>query len=187
MMRAEILALALAAAALPALAQTALAQTGAAPSREAVALGGRVARAAQPRLDQGLQTLVDGLADNYRNQASRLGQPVDEKALAEVVKSEAVGERSVLWDGMARIYAGTYTTEELKALIEFYRLNPGAPPQGLPTSLGAKNEDIERGQRELVAQFGPRVVQNFFGDYCSRAPCSDDVRRTAGLPVRGNN
>ena len=163
------------------------AQTGPAPSREALTLAGRAARSAQPRLEQGLQTLVEGLANNFRTDSARAGLTVDEKALVEVTKSETDAAKPVLWDGMTKIYAETYTVDELKALNNFYRGNPGAPPQGLPTSLAAKNDDIERRQRELIGQFGPRVLQDFFGDCCSRAPCSDAVRRTAGLPVKSAN
>lgn len=181
-MRALILSLALATAALPA-----LAQTPAAPSREALTLGGRAARGAQPKLEQGLQSLVEALATNYRDNAAKTGQTVDEKALAAVTKSEADAAKPMLWDSMARIYAETYSPDELKALIEIYRTSPGAPPQSLPASLAAKSDDIQRRQRELVAQVGPRITQDFFGDYCSRAACSDDVRRGAGLPVRAKN
>jgi len=183
-MRALIVCLALMAA-LPAGAQTP--SPAPALSREALTLGERAARGAQPRLEQGLQTLVDKLASDYRTDAAKLGVTPDEKALAEVSKSEAEAERPVLWNGMARIYAETYTVDELKALIAFYRDNPGAQPAALPTSLAAKNDDIQRRQRELVNQFGPRILQDFFGDYCSRAPCTDDVRRVAGLPVKSKN
>ena len=53
-----------------------------------------------------------------------------------------------------------------------------------PSSLSAKNDDIQNRQRDLVDTFGPRLMQDFFGDYCSRAACTDDVRRVAGLPIR---
>ncbi len=180
-MRALIVCLALAAA------FAAQAQTSArapAPSREALTLGDRAARAAQPRLEQGLQALVQNLAANYRTDSAKIGQAVDEKALDEVTKSEAEAEKPVLWSGMARVYAETYTVDELKALVAFYKANPGAPQTALPTSLGAKNDDIQNRQRDLVGTFGPRILQDFFGDYCSRAACTDDVRRVAGLPIR---
>jgi hypothetical protein len=155
-----------------------------APSREALTLGDRAARAAQPRLEQGLQALVQNLATNYRTDSAKIGQAVDDRALDEVSRSEAEAEKPVLWSGMARLYAETYTVDELKALIAFYKANPGAPQTALPTSLGAKNDDIQRRQRELVAAIGPRIMQDFFGDYCSRSTCTDDVRRVAGLPIR---
>ena len=160
------------------------AQTGA-PSKAALSLGGRVARAADPHIEQNLQTLVANLANSYRTAAGRSGTAVDETALAEASKNEAAAAAPLLWDGMARIYAEIYSLDELKALNAFYRDNPGAQPQALPISLGSKNDDLQRRQQELVGEIGPRILQDFFGDYCSRAPCSDDIRRAAGLPVRG--
>lgn len=175
-MRAFILSLSLAAAALPALAQT--------PSREALALANRVARAAQPHLEQNLVTLVDDLAKTYQDATLRAGQPVDSKALETVTRSESEAIKPLLWAGMERIYAETYTPDELKALSDFYRDNPGVEPQSLPASLAAKNPDIQTREQALVNQIGPRLIQDFFGDYCSRATCTNDVRRKAGLPER---
>ena len=175
-MRAFILSLALAAAALPTLAQT--------PSREALALANRVARAAQPRLEQNLVTLVENLAKTYQDETLRAGQPVDSQALETVTKSESDAIKPLLWAGMQRIYAEVYTPDELKALNDFYRDNPGVEPEGLPASLAAKNPDIQTREQALVGQIGPRLIQDFFGDYCSRAACTNDIRRKAGLPVR---
>lgn len=157
------------------------------PSKEALALGGRVARAADPRLEQNLQTLVANLATTYRTVAGRTGETVDEKALAEVGRNEDEAVKPLLWDGMARIYAETYSLDELKLLNAFYRDNPGAPPEKLPTSLGNRNDDLMRREQELVNQLGPRILQDFFGDYCSRAHCSNEIRRSAGLPLRAEN
>lgn len=162
------------------------AQPGA-PSKEALALGGRVARAADPRLEQNLQALVANIAGSYRTAAARTGEMVDEKALADVGKDEAAAAVPLFWDGMARIYAETYSLDELKALGAFYRSNPGAQLQALPISLAAKNDDLQRRQQDLVAQLAPRILQDFFGEYCSRAPCSNDLRRGVGLPVRSGN
>lgn len=180
-MRAFILGLAVAAAALPA-----LAQTGPAPSRDTLALANRVAHSAQPKLEQNLVTLVEDLAKNYQDTTLRAGQPVDSKALEAVTKSESDAMKPLLWSGMERIYAETYTPDELKALSEFYRDNPGVAPQGLPASLAAKNGDIQTREQTLVSQIGPRLIQDFFGDYCSRAPCTNDIRRKAGLPERAS-
>src|SRR5665213_2997693 len=105
-MRVIILSLALAAAALPALAQ--------APSRDALALANRVSRAAQPRLEQNLVTLVENLAKQYQDATLREGQPVDSKALEAVTKSESEAIKPLLWAGMERIYADTYSLDELK-------------------------------------------------------------------------
>jgi hypothetical protein len=157
-----------------------------APSKEALAIGGRVAHAAQPRLDQGLQALVDGLASGYRDGAARSGQAVDEKALADVDKSEFAAARPLLWDGMAKAYAETYSLDELKALDGYYRQHPG-DAAGLPADLAAKNPQLQEHQQQLVAELGPRIMQDFFGDYCSRAMCSDYTRRTVGLPVKGGD
>ncbi len=178
-MRALILSLAVMAA-FPARAQTD------APSREALALGSRVAHAAQPRLELGLQAIVDGLENGYRDGAVRSGQTVDEKALADVDKSELAAARPLLWDGMARVYAQTYSLDELKALNDYYREHPG-DSANLPAALAAKSPQLQQHQRELVGQLGPRIMQDFFGDYCSRAMCSDYTRRTAGLPVKSAN
>ena len=179
-MRALILSLALAAAAPPV-----LAQTSAAPSKEALALANRVARSAQPHLEQGLQTLIETLAADYKQSATGANEPVDDKALAEVTKSEKESVKPILWDGMAALYAHIYTVDELKALTAFYKDNPGAEPQSLPASLAAKNTDIQQGEVELTNRLGPRILQDYFGDYCSRAPCSDGIRRVAGLPLKG--
>jgi hypothetical protein len=160
------------------------AQTGA-PSKDALALGGRVAHAAQPQLERGLQAIVDGLASSYRDGAARAGQTVDQKALEAVGKSEFAAARPLLWDGMARVYAETYSLDELKALEGYYRDHPG-DSANLPAALSAKTPQLQQHERELVDQLGPRITQDFFGDYCSRAPCTDDIRRVAGLPVKGN-
>jgi hypothetical protein len=157
-----------------------------APSKEALAIGGRVAHAAQPRLEQGLQALVDGLATGYRDGAARSGQTVDEKALADVGKSEFAAARPLLWDGMARVYAETYSLDELKTLDGYYRQHPGDAAD-LPADLAAKSPQLQEHQQQLVAQLGPRIMQDFFGDYCSRAMCTDYTRRTVGLPAKGNN
>jgi len=175
-MRTLILSLAVAAAALAAHAQTA------APSREALALGARAAHAAQPKLDDGIKNMVDGLASGYRDGASRAGGAVDEKALADVSKSEAEAFRPLLWDGMARIYAEIYSPAELKDLIGYYKSHPG-DPGALPAPLAAKSGELDRRQHDLVGELGPRVLQDFFGDYCSRATCSDVTRQAAGLPI----
>jgi hypothetical protein len=175
-MRAMVFCL-LAFAAVPARAQTG------GPSREALAMGGRVAHAAQPQIEKGLQAIVDGLANGYREGAVRTGHPVDEKALADVGKNELAAARPLLWDGMAKVYAQTYSLDELKALNDFYRTHPG-DSANLPAALAAKTPDLQQHERELVGELGPRIMQDFFGDYCSRAPCPDDVRRNAGLPVK---
>jgi hypothetical protein len=163
----------------------ALAQTGA-PTREALTLGGRVAHAAQPQLDRGLQAIVDGLSGSYRNDAGQAGLTVDEKILAEAGKDEFAAARPLLWDGMARVYAETYSVDELKALDVWYRQHPG-DNANLPAALAAKNGDLQQREQALVGQLGPRILQDMFGEYCSRAACSDAVRRTAGLPVKGGN
>lgn len=160
------------------------AQTGAA-SKEALGLGGRVARAAQPQLEKGLQTIVDSLASGYRNAATQAGQPVDEKALADASRNEVAAARPLLWDGMAKVYADTYSLDELKLLDGYYRSHPG-DSANLPADLAAKTPQLQQHEHELVDQIGPRIMQDLFGDYCSRAPCSDTIRRTAGLPVKGN-
>ena len=175
-MRALIFSL-LALAAFPARAQTG------APSREALALGARVAHIAQPQLDKGLETIVDGLASGYRDGAIKAGQPVDDKILADVSKNEIAAAKPILWDGMARIYAQTYSVDELKALETYYRSHPG-DSANLPAALAAKNGQLPDQEQALVGQIGPRIIQDFFGEYCSRAHCSDDIRRVAGLPVK---
>jgi hypothetical protein len=167
-------------AALPAQAQAP------APSKAALALGGRVAHAAQPQLEHGLQAIVDSLAGRYRNEAGRSGQAVDEAVLADVGKHEFAAARPLLWDDMARVYAETYSPDELKALDGWYRQHPG-DSANLPAALAAKAPQLEQRQRELVARLGPRIIQDFFGEYCSRAACTDDIRRAAGLPVKGSN
>lgn len=176
-MRALIFSL-IALAAAPAQAQTA------APSKEALALGGRVARAAQPQIEQGLHSIVDGLAASYRGRAAGTGGAVDEEVLADVGKNEFVAARPLLWDGMARVYAETYSLDELKALDSHYRAHPG-DSASLPISLAAKNPELQQHERELVDQIGPRIMQDFFGEYCSRAACDNDIRRAAGLPPKG--
>jgi hypothetical protein len=178
-MRALIFSL-LALAALPAQAQTG------APSKEALSLGGRVAHAAQPQLERGLQAIVDNLATGYRNQAGQAGQAVDEKVLADVGKNEFAAARPLLWDDMARIYAETYSVDELKALDGYYRQHPG-DSANLPAPLPVKNPLLQQHQQELVAQLGPRIMQDFFGEYCSRATCTDDIRRAVGLPPKSGN
>ncbi len=167
-------------AALPA---QALAQ---APSREALALGGRVAHAAQPQLEMGLQAIIDNLSSSYRSAAANSTLTVDEKLLTAAGKDEFTAARPLLWDGMARVYADTYSLDELKALDGWYRQHPG-DSANLPAALAAKNGDLERREQALIAELGPRIVQDMFGEYCSRASCSDAVRRTAGLPVKGGN
>jgi hypothetical protein len=179
LMRALILSLAVVAAALPALAQNG------APSRGALALGAQAARAAEPRLDQGVNTIVETIAHRFSDGAARAGETIDESALAAVTESEAPAIRPVLWDGMARIYAETYSQGELKALLAYYRDHPG-DPRDLPAALAAKSDGLQARQRDLIGQIGPRILQDFFGDYCSRAPCTDATRLTAGLPPRGN-
>ncbi len=173
-MRALILCLAVVAVALPAQAQTG------APSRDALALGGRAAHAAQPGLDDGVRGLIEQLASSYREGATRTGEIVDEKALAEVIKSETAEARPLLLDGIARIYAQTYSTDELKALLAYYRDHPG-DPKNLPAPLAAKSGDLDQRQHDLVGEVGPRIMQDFFGDYCSRAKCSENTKRAAGL------
>ena len=175
-MRALILSL-LVLAASPALAQTNT------PSREALALGGKVAHAAQPQLDQGVQTIVESLQNGYRDSAVRNGQPVDEKALADAGKNEVTAARPLLWDGMARIYAQTFSMEELKALETYYRGHPG-DPASLPAPLAAKNGLLPDQEQALIGEIGPRIIQDLFGDYCSRASCPNELRRTAGLPAK---
>jgi hypothetical protein len=178
-MRALILSLAVAAAALPAQAQTG------GPSRGALALGAQAAHAAEPRLDQGVSSIVEAIANRYQDGATRAGQTVDAQALAAVTQSEEDAIRPFLWDGMARIYAETYSQNELKALLAYYRDHPGDPRE-LPAALAAKSTALQVLQRDLIGQIGPRILQDFFGDYCSRAPCTDATRTAAGLPVRGN-
>jgi hypothetical protein len=177
-MRAFMLSLALAAAALPALAQ--------APSRETLALANRVARVAQPRLEQNLLTLIESLAKQYQDATLREGKPVDSKALDTAAKAEADAIKPLLWAGMEKVYADVYSPDELKVLSDFYRDNPGAEATSLPASLAAKDPDIQTREQALVAQIGPRLVQDLFGDYCSRAPCTNEVRRKAGLPERAS-
>ncbi len=161
------------------------AQTGA-PSKDQLTLGGRIAHAAQPQLENGLQVIVDSLAASYRNSATQSGLMVDEKALAQAGKDEFGAARPLLWDGVARVYAETYSLDELKALDGWYRQHPG-DSANLPAALAAKTPQLQQHEQELVAQLGPRIIQDMFGEYCSRAACSDAVRRTAGLPVKGGN
>jgi hypothetical protein len=176
-MRPLILCLIIVAAALPAWAQKAP------PSAAAVlALGAKAAHAAQPTLNDGIKTMVEGLASNYRDGATSAGVAVNEKALVEVTKSETEAFAPLLWDGMARIYAETFSVAELNALLDYYNDHPG-DSRDLPTALTAKNGELQRRQQGLVGELGPRVMQDFFGDYCSRAVCSDVTRQAAGLPV----
>ena len=160
------------------------AQTGA-PSKEALTLGGRVSHAAQPQLEKGLQTIVDSLSNGYRNVAGQSGEAIDEKMLTEAGKDEFAAARPLLWDGMARIYAETYSLAELKALDGWYRTHPG-DSDNLPPALAAKTPQLQQHEQELVNQIGPRIMQDLFGEYCSRAACSDNTRRTVGLPPKGN-
>jgi hypothetical protein len=155
-----------------------------APSQEALTLGGRVAHAAQPQIEHGLQTIVDSLANSYRTDAGRTGQTVDEAVLADVGRHEFAADRPLLWDDMAKVYAETYSLDELKALDGWYRQHPG-DSANLPAALAAKTPQLQQRQRELVARLGPRIMQDFFGEYCSRAACTDDIRRAVGLPVKG--
>ena len=166
-------------AALPAQAQTQ------APGKEALALGGRVAHVAQPQLERGLQAIVDSLATSYRTDQAKSGITVDEPSLEEVSRAEFNASLPLLWEGMAGAYAVTYSLDELKALDAYYRLHPGDSTK-LPPALAAKNLELQQHQQELVARLGPRIRQDFFGDFCSRTACSDAIRRSAGLPVRGN-
>ena len=175
-MRALILCLMVAASALSAHAQTA------APSREALSLAAKAAHAAQPHLDDGVGVMVRSLAGNYREGTTRAGGMVDEKALAEVSKSEIEAFAPLLWDGLSRIYAELFSLDELKALISYYKAHPG-DPSALPAPLAAKSPELQSRQQALVGELGPRVLQDFFGDYCSRAACSDVTRQAAGLPV----
>lgn len=157
-----------------------------APSKDAVNLGGRVAHAAQPQLEKGLQAIVDNLAASYRNNAGQAGLVVDEKILTEAGRNEFAAARPLLWNGMAEAYAQTYGLDELKALEGWYRQHPG-DSANLPAALAAKNGDLEQHEQAMIAQLGPRILQDMFGEYCSRATCSDAVRRVAGLPVKGGN
>jgi hypothetical protein len=155
------------------------------PSREALTLAGRVARAAQPQLEQGLQRIVEGLTGGYRATAAKTGETINEKALADVGSSELAAAKPLLWDGMAKVYADTYSLDELKALDTYYYTHPG-DSAGLPAALAAKNATLQQHEQALVGQLGPEIMQDFFGDYCSRTKCSNEVRKAAGLPVRGN-
>ena len=176
-MRVLILSLIVVTAALPA-----QAQTTAAPSKAVLALAAKAAHAAQPQLEQGVGMMVDGLAGSYRTGAVSAGVAVNEKALTDTSKDEAEALRPQLWDGLARIYAEIYSQDELKALIAYYKDHPG-DSQNLPTSLLAKSADLQSRQQALIGQIGPQVLQDFFGEYCSRATCSDVTRHAAGLPV----
>ena len=158
------------------------AQTRRPPSREALLLGARVARTADPRLEQNLKGLVDNVAANYRQTAARTGEMINEALLTQVTANEQDDARDLLWSTMGRLYAETYTFDELQALANFYRDNPTAPH--LPTSLAAKDDDLKARELDFASQIGPRVVQDFFGEYCARAKtCSDATKRSAGLPV----
>jgi hypothetical protein len=147
-----------------------------------LSLGSRAAHAAQPHLDDGVSNMVGDIATNYREGAPKTGDVVNEKALAEVSKSETAAFSPLLWAGMAKIYAETYTVAELNSLLDYYNDHPG-DPQFLPATLTAKNGELERRQRDLIGELGPRVLQDFFGDYCSRVTCTDIIRQAAGLPV----
>jgi hypothetical protein len=166
-------------AAFPALAQTK------APTREALSLGDRVAHAAQPQLDQGLQRIIDGLTSGYRATAAKTGETINEKALADVTHNELTAATPQLWEGVARAYAETYSLDELKALNDYYYTHPG-DTANLPIGLAVKTPDLQQHEQELVARLGPEIMQDFFGEYCAHTKCSDDVRRAAGLPVRAN-
>ena len=176
-MRTAILSLIVATAALPA-----LAKSPAGPSQAVLALAARAAHAAQPQLDQGISAMVEGVAGSYRSGAPSLGVAVNEKALAETAEDEAEALRPLVWDRMARIYAELYSRDELQILIDHYRDYPG-DSQNLPTSLLAKAGDLQDRQQALIGEVGPRVLQDFFGEYCARAACSDVTRQAAGLPV----
>jgi hypothetical protein len=176
-MRRLILCLIVMTAALPAQAQKAPLSAAA-----VLALGAKAAHAAQPHLEDGVGNMVDDLATHYREGAPRTGDVVNEKALAEVIKSETAAFAPLLWDGMARVYAETYTVAELNGLLDYYNDHPG-DSRFLPPALTAKNGELERRQRALIGDLGPRVLQDFFGDYCSRVPCTDVIRQAAGLPV----
>jgi hypothetical protein len=176
-MRRLILCLIVLAAALPARAQRTPLSAAA-----LLALGGKAAHAAQPHLDDGVSNMVEEMATHYREGAPKTGDVVNEKALAEVIKSETAAFSPLLWDGMARVYAETYSVAELNALLDYYNDHPG-DSRFLPAALTAKNSELERRQRDLIGELGPRVLQDFFGDYCSRVPCTDIIRQAAGLPV----
>ena len=165
-------------------ASPALAQTPAAPSKEALALSVRVAHNAQPQLEQGLQRIVDGLTGGYRATASRTGETINEAALAEVTKNELDAAKPLLWDGLAGVYAQTYSLDELKALDTYFYTHPG-DQANLPAALAAKNAELQQHEQAFVGQLGPEIMQDFFGDYCSRTKCSDEVRKAAGLKVSG--
>ena len=178
-MRLLILCLVVVAAALPAHAQRAPPPLSAA---SLLALGSKAAHAAQPHLDDGISNMVQEMADHYREGAPKTGDVVNEKALAAVTKSETEAFSPLLWDGMARVYIATYTVAELNGFLDYYNDHPG-DPQFLPPALTAKNSELERRQRALIGALGPRVLQDFFGDYCSRVACTDTIRLAAGLPV----
>ena len=180
-MRALILTLAVLAA-FPASAQTRTDSLARPPSREALLLGARIARTADPRLEQNLKGLVDKVAADYRERAASTGEAINDKLLTEVTANEQEDARDLLWSSMGRLYAETYTFDELQALANFYRDNPTAPH--LPTSLAAKDDDLKARELDFASQIGPRVVQDFFGEYCARAKtCSDATKHNAGLPV----
>jgi hypothetical protein len=176
-MRPVILSLIVTTAALPA-----LAKAPAGPSKAVLALATRAAHAAQPQLDQGISAMVEGVAGSYRSGAPSLGVVVNEKALAETAEDEAEALRPALWDSLARIYAEIYSPDELQILIDHYRDYPG-DSKNLPTSLLAKADDLQSRQQALIGDIGARVLLDFFGEYCARAPCSDVTRQAAGLPV----
>jgi hypothetical protein len=177
-MRLLILCLAVVAVALPAYAQKATPLSAA----SLLALGSKAAHAAQPHLDDGISNMVQEMADHYREGAPKTGDVVNEKALAAVTRSETAAFSPLLWDGMARVYAETYTVAELNGFLDYYNDHPG-DPQFLPPALTAKNSQLEQRQRALIGELGPRVLQDFFGDYCSRVACTDTIRLAAGLPV----
>ena len=147
-----------------------------------LSLATRAAHAAQPHLEDGVGTMVQEMATHYRDGAPQTGDVVNEKALAAVIKSETEAFTPLLWDGMARVYTETYSINELNALLDYYNDHPGDPSL-LPAALTAKNGELERRQRDLIGALAPRVLQDFFGDYCSRVACTDTIRLAAGLPV----
>jgi hypothetical protein len=176
-MRRLILCLIVMAAASPALAQ----KNQLSPAA-VMALATKAAHAAQPHLDDGVATMVQDMADHYREGAPKTGDVVNEKALSEVIRSETAAFSPLLWDGMAKVYTETYSINELNGLLDYYNDNPGDPSR-LPAALTAKNPELQRRQQGLIGELGPRVLQDFFGDYCSRVPCTDVIRQAAGLPV----
>src|SRR6201999_2882361 len=97
------------------------------PSREARQLGSRLARIADPRLEQNLSGLIDNVVADYRQRAASTGETINDKLLTEVTANEKADAVDLLWFTMGKLYAETYTFDELQALSNFYRDNPGAP------------------------------------------------------------